>query len=181
MWALDYKESWALKKWCFWTVVLEKTLGNPLDCKEIKPVSPEGNQSSVHWKDWCWSWNFNTLATWCKKLTHWKRLWCWERLKVGEEGDDRGWDSLMASLIWWTWVWVDFRNCWWTEMPGVLQSMGLQRVRYDWATELNWISLLSSSIRGQTEEPRTKIPQPPKQKPHSQKANQNDHMDHNLV
>ena len=86
MWELNH-EGWALKNWCFGTVVLEKTLESPLDCKEIKPVNPKGNQSWVHWKDWCWSWNSNTLATWCKELTPWKRPWCWERLKAGEEGD----------------------------------------------------------------------------------------------
>ena len=64
MWELDYKESWAPKNWCFWTVVSEKTLENPLDCKEIQPVHPKGDQSWVfHWKDWCWSWNSNTLST----------------------------------------------------------------------------------------------------------------------
>ena len=78
MWELDYKESGAPKNWCFWTVVLEKTLESPLDCKEIQPVQPKGNQSNlkemnVHWKGWCWSWNSNTLATWCEELTHLKR------------------------------------------------------------------------------------------------------------
>ena len=89
----------------------------------------------IHWKDWCWSWNSNTLATWCEELTHWKRPWCWERLKVGGEGDDRGCDGWMASLARWTWVWVGSRNWWWTGKPGMLQSIGLQRVRHDWATE----------------------------------------------
>ena len=96
---------------------------------------------NIHWKDWCWSWNSNTLATWCEELTHWKRPWCWERLKVGGEGDDRGWDSWMASPMWWTWVWVSSRSWWWTGKPGVLRSMGLQRVRHNWATELNWTEL----------------------------------------
>ena len=91
----------------------------------------------VHWKDWCWSWNSNTLATWCKELTHWKRPWCWERLRAGGEGDDRGWDGWMASLTWWTWVWVDFGSWWLTGRPGVLRFMGLQRVGHDWVTELN--------------------------------------------
>ena len=59
---------------------------------------------NIHWKDWCWSWSSNTLAAWCKELTHWKRPGCWERLKAGGEGDDRGWDDWMASLILWTWV-----------------------------------------------------------------------------
>ena len=92
---------------------------------------------SVHWKDWCWSWNSNTLATWCEELTHLKRPWCWERLRVGGEGDDRGWDGWMASPTRWTWVWVSFGSWWWTGRPG-LQSMESQRVGHDWATELNW-------------------------------------------
>ena len=61
---------------------------------------------NIHWKDWCWSWSYNTLATWCEELTHWKRPWCWERLRAGGEGDDRGWDGWMASPTWWTWVWA---------------------------------------------------------------------------
>ena len=92
----------------------------------------------VHWEDWCWSWNSNTLATWCEEPTHWKRPWCWERLKTEGEGDDRGWDGWMESLTWWTWVWVSSRSWWWTGRPGVVPSMGSQRVRHDWATELNW-------------------------------------------
>ena len=85
------------------------------------------------------SWNSSTLATSCEELTHWKRLWCWEGLGAGGEGDDRGWDGWMASLIRWTWVWVNSESWWWTRRPGVLQFMGSQRVGHDWATELNWI------------------------------------------
>ena len=97
------------------------------------------NQSIFHhWKDWCWSWNSNTLATSCKELTHGKRPWCWERLKVGGEGDDRGWDGWMASLTQWTWVWVNSGSWRWTGRPGVLRFMGAQRVGHDWVTELNW-------------------------------------------
>ena len=81
----------------------------------------------------------NTLATWCEELTHWKRPWCWERLKAGGEGDSRGWDGWMASPTWWTWVWASSRSWRWTGRPGVLQSTGSQRVRHDWATKLNWI------------------------------------------
>ena len=92
----------------------------------------------VHWKDWCWSWNSSILATWCKQLTHLKRSWCWERLKAGGEGDYRGWEGWMASPTQWIWVWVNSRSWWWTGRPGVLQSMGSQRVRHDWMTELNW-------------------------------------------
>ena len=107
------------------------------------PTIPSLRKSvlNFHWKDWCWSWNFNTLATWCEELTHWKRPWCWKRLKNGEEGDDRGWDGWMASLTQWTWVWVSSGSWWWTGKPGTLQSMGSQRVWHDWATELNWNKL----------------------------------------
>ena len=72
------------------------------------------------------------------KLTHWKRLWCWEGLAAGGEGDDRGWDGWMASLTRWTWVWVNSGSWWWTGRPGVLWFMGLQSVGHEWATELNW-------------------------------------------
>ena len=91
---------------------------------------------NIHWKDWCWSWNAHSLATWCKELTHWKRPWCWERLKAGEERDNRGWGDWMASLTWRTWVWASSRSWWWTGKLGVLLSMGLQRVQCNWATEL---------------------------------------------
>ena len=139
MWELDYKESWAEKNWCFWIVLLEKTLESPLDCKEIQPVHPKGNQSEyIHWKDWCWSWNSNTLASWQEELTHLKRLWFWERLKAGAEGDDRRWDGWMPSPTQWTWVRVNSGSWWWTGRHGMLQSMGSQRVEHDWATELNW-------------------------------------------
>ena len=100
MWELDHKESWTPKNWLFWTVVLEKTPESPLDCKEIKPVNPKGNNSWSHWKDWCWSWSSNTFATWCKEPTH------RERLKAGREGDERGWDGWMASLTQRTWIWT---------------------------------------------------------------------------
>ena len=141
MWKLDCEESWAQKNWCFWTVVLEKTLESPLDCKEIQPVHSEGDQF----------WDFfegnhakaETPVLWPPhvELTHWKRPWCWEGLGAGGEGDDWGWDGWMASPTWWTWVWVDFRSWWWTGRPGVLRFMELQRVGHDWVTELNWTEL----------------------------------------
>ena len=99
---------------------------------------------NIHWKVWYWSWNSSTLATWCKELTHWKRPWCWERLKAGGEGDDRGWDGWMASPTQWTWVWASSKSWWWTGKPGMLQSMGSQRVRQDWATELKWTGPLKT-------------------------------------
>ena len=137
MWKLDYKESWAPKNWCFWTVVLEKTLESSLDCKEIQTVNPKGNQSWIFVGDWCWSWNSNTLATWCEELTHLKRPWCWARLKAGGHGDGKGWHGWMVTPSWWTWVWASFGSWWWTGKPGVLQSIRLSSVRHDWVTELN--------------------------------------------
>ena len=135
MWELDYKESWAPKNWCFWTVVLEKTLESPLDCKEIKPVNPKGNQS----------WNLLEglmlklkLQYFGHVMPHWKSPWCWERLKAGGEGNNRGWDGWMASPTWCTCVWARSGSWWWTGKPGVLQSIGSQTVGHDWETELNW-------------------------------------------
>ena len=139
MWGLDCEESWAPKNWCFWTMALEKALGSPLDCKEIQLVHPKGDQS----------WVFigrtdaeaespsNALATSCEELTHWKRPCCWERLRAGEEGDDR-WDGWMSSATWWTWVWVNSGSLWWTARSGVLQFMGSQSWTQlsDW-TEVN--------------------------------------------
>ena len=138
MWELDYKESWAPKNWCFWTVVLEKTLESPLDCKKFQPVHLKGNQFWIFiGRTDIEAETLNTLATRCEELTHLKRPWCWERLKAGGEGNDRGWDGWMASPTQWTWVWVNSRSWWWTGRPGVLQSMGSQRIRHDWVTELN--------------------------------------------
>ena len=85
-----------------------------------------------------WSWSSSSLATWFEELTHWKRPWCWERLKAGGEVDDRGWDGWTASPTRWTWVWASSGSWWWTGKPGMLRSMWLQRAGHDWATELNW-------------------------------------------
>ena len=87
----------------------------------------------MHWKNWCWS--SNTLATCSKEPTHWKRPWCWERLKAGGEGDGRGWDGWMATLTQWTWVWANCGRYCRTGRPGMLQPMGSQEVGHDWATE----------------------------------------------
>ena len=120
------------------------------------PTSPSWRRSvlGVHWKDWCWSWNSNTLATWCEELTLWKRLWCWERLEAGGEGDDRGWDSWMASPTRWTLVWVNSGRWWWTGRPSVLRFMGVAKSR-TWLS--NWtdayiesrkVVLMNLSING---------------------------------
>ena len=120
--------------------------------KEGDPTSPFWRRSvlSVHWKDWCWSWNSNTLATWCEELTHLKNPWFWERLRAGGEGDNRGWDGWMASLTQWRWVWVNSKSWWWTGRPGMLRSMGSQRTGHDWATELNWTELKSKITNSQS-------------------------------
>ena len=108
------------------------------------PTSPFCRRSALRflWREWCWSWNSSTLATSCEVLTHWKRLWCWEGLGAGGEGDDRGWDGWMASLTQWMWVWVNSRSWWWTGRPGVLRFNVLQIVRHDWATDLFWFDRL---------------------------------------
>ena len=142
MWELSCEESWVPKNWCFWTVVLEKTFESPLDCKEIQPVHPEGDQSWAFIGRTDAEAETNTLATWCEELTHWKRPCCWEGLGAGGEGDDRGWDVWMALPAWCTWVWVNSRSWWWIGRLGMLQFMGSQRVRHDWATDLNWTETL---------------------------------------
>ena len=137
-WELDCEESWALKNWCFWTVMLEKTLESPLDCKEIQPVHPEGNQS----------WVFigrtdaeaETPILWPPDAKNWLigkdpnagKDWRWD------EKGTTGWDGWMTSPMQWTWIWVGSGIWLWTGKPSLLQSMGSQRVRHDWATELNW-------------------------------------------
>ena len=133
-WRID-----AFEVWCW-----RKLLRVPWTARRSNQSIPKGNQSvlNIHWKAWCWSWNSKTLATWWEELTHWKRPWCWERLKAKGEGDDRRWDGWMVSLSQWTWVWINCGSWWWTGKPGVLQSMGSQRVGHDWATELNWTVML---------------------------------------
>ena len=144
MWELDYKESWVLKNWCFWNVVL-KTLESPLDFMESQQVHPKGDQS----------WVFvgrtdvevETPILWppdAKSWLIWKDkwgYWYWERLRAGGEGDDRGWDGWMASPTQWTWVLVDSGSSWWTGRPGVLRFMGSQRTRNS-----NWTTIHSIKV-----------------------------------
>ena len=113
MWELDYKENWAPKNWCFWTVVLEKTLESPLNCKEMQPVHPIGDKS------WVFIGRTDVEAETPIYFGHlmwradsFKRPWCWERLRAGGEGDDKDWDGWMARLTQWTWVCVD-SGSWW--------------------------------------------------------------------
>ena len=99
MWELGYKESWVLKNWCFWTVVLEKTLKSPLDCKEIKPVNAKGNSPEYSLARLMLKLKLQYFATWCEGPAHWKSPWFWERLRAGSNGDYRGWNGWIASSI----------------------------------------------------------------------------------
>ena len=143
MWVLEYKESWVAKNWCFWNVVLEKTLESPWDCKEVQPVHPKGSHS----------WVFigrtdveaETPILWPLDVKNWLTgedpdAWkdCRQEEKGTTEDEMVGWHPRQ-----WTWVWASYRSRWWTGRPGLLQSMGSQRVWHDWATELNWITTFS--------------------------------------
>ena len=140
-------------KWLLYLELLcwRRLLRVPWTARRANQSSPKGDQlwMNIHSKDWCWSWSSNTLATWCKEPTHGKRLWWWERLRAGEEGDNRGWDGWRASLTQWTRVHANSRRQWRTGKPGVLQSMGLQRVRHDLETEQQYkkIYILHSSLK----------------------------------
>ena len=140
-------ESWTVNKadcrridafelWCWRRLLRVPWTARWLSHSILKEISPEYSLEGLMMKL-----KLQYLATWCTILTHLKIPWCWERLKAGE-GDDRRWDGWMASLIQWTWVWVNSGSWWWTGKPGVLLSMGSQRVRHDWATELNWTELI---------------------------------------
>ena len=140
-------ESWTVKKaehrridafelWCWRRLLRVPWTARRSSQSFLKEISP-----GCSLEDWCWSWSSNTLATSCEELTHLKRPWCWEGLRAGGEGDDRGWDGWMALSTLWTWVWVNSGSWWWTGRPGVLWFIGLQRVRHNWVTELNWTEL----------------------------------------
>ena len=137
-WAIKKAEHWridAFELWCWRRLLRVPWTAGRSNQLILKEISPEYS------KDWCWSWDSNTLATWYEELIPWKRPWCWERLKAGREGDNRGWDGWMESPTWWTWVWARSRCWWWTGKPGMLQSIGWQRVVHDWVTELIWTEL----------------------------------------
>ena len=136
MWELDYKESWVLKNWCFWTVVLEKTPERPLDCKEIQPVHPQGNQS------WIFIGRTDTEAEtpilWPSDAKNWL-IWKDPEARKDWRKEEKGTteNEMVGWYHWlWTWAWVNSSNWRWTGKPGMLQSMGSQRVGHNWATEL---------------------------------------------
>ena len=137
-WELDYKEGWVPKNWCFWTVVLEKTLESPLDYKDIPLVHPKEISPGCSLEGLMLKLKLQSFGYLMWRADSFERPWCWKRLRAGGEGNDRGWDGWMASLTQWTRVWVNSGSWWWTGRPGVLQFMGSQRVGHDWATELYW-------------------------------------------
>ena len=137
-------ESWTIKKAehrrCFWTVVLEKTLETPLDCKEIQPVHRKGDQS----------WVFigrthveaETPILWPPDVKNWLigKDWFWERLKAGGEGDDRGWDGWVASPTWWKWVWASSGSLWWTGKLAAVHGVAKSQTRLsNWTDQNPWI------------------------------------------
>ena len=141
-------EGWTIKKaedqiidafelWCWRRLLRVPWTARKSNQLIIKEISPEYSLEGLMLKL-----KPQYLATWCEELTHWKRLWCRERLRAGGEGDDRGWDGWMASPTQRTWVWANSGSWWWTERPGVLRLMGSQRVGYDWVTELNWMHVI---------------------------------------
>ena len=159
MWELNYKESQVPKNWCFWTVMLEESFESPLDCKEIQPVHPKGNQS----------WMFfgrtdaeaETPILWPPDVKNWlveKDSDGWARLKAGREGDDRGWDGWMVSPTQWTWVWVNSGSWWWTREAWRATILGSQTVRHDWVTELNWAELIVSCVYLKITKPGPVVP-----------------------
>ena len=139
---LDYKESWAPRNLCFWSVVLEKTLESPLDCKESQPVNPKGNQS------WIFISRTDAEAETPILWPHHAKSWLTGKdPDAGRDGEQEEngtttWDGWITSPTGYTWVWVDSGSWWWTGRPGVLWFMGSQRVGHDWATELNWTTIV---------------------------------------
>ena len=144
-------DSWAVKKaecrridafelWCWRRLLRVPWTARRSNQSILKEISPE----NINWKVWCWSWKSNTLVTLYEELTHLKRFWCWGRLKVGGEGDYRGWDGWMASLTQWTWVWVNSGSWWWTGRPSCYNPWGCKES--DTTEQLNWPELIHISI-----------------------------------
>ena len=145
-------ESWTIKKVVHWRIdafelwCWRRLLRVPWTARRSNQPILEEIMSEYSLEDWCWSWNSNPLATWCKKLTHWKRPCCWERLKMGGEGYDKGWDGWMASLTQRARIWASSRRWLRIGQPGVLQSTEWQRVRHNWATEQQQKMLLPKPV-----------------------------------
>ena len=144
-WTIKKAECWridAFELWCWRRLLRVPWTVRRSNQSILKEISPEYSLEGLMLKL-----KLQYSFIWCKELTHWKRPWCWERLRAGGEGDDRGWGAWMVLLTRWTWVWVDSRNWWWTGRPGMLQYMGLQSLTWlsDW-TELSGTSHLSEHL-----------------------------------
>ena len=142
-WTIKKAEHWrinAFELWCWKRLLKVPWTARKSNQSILKEFSPEYPlEVNIQWIfNIHWNWNSNTMATWCEEMTHLKRPWCWERLKAGGKGDDRGWDGWKTSLTQWTWVSVNSGNWWWIGRPGVLQSMGSQRVGHNWHKWFYW-------------------------------------------
>ena len=138
MWELDYKESWEPKNWCFWTMVLEKTPENPLDCMAIQPVHPKEISPGCSLEGVMLKLELQYFGHLMWRTDSLEKTLMLGKIEGGRRRGWRGWDGWMASLTQRTWVWANSWSWWWTGRPGMLQSE-LQRVRHDWATELKCI------------------------------------------
>ena len=139
IWTIKKAKQWridAFDLWCWRRLLRFPWITRRSSHSILKEINPEYSLEGY------WSWSSNTLATWCEELSHWNRPWCWERLRAGGEGDNRGWNDWMASLNQWIWVWAISGRWWRTGKPRVLPSTGSWRVGHDWVTELNWRSPL---------------------------------------
>ena len=152
MWELDHKEGCVLKNWCFWTVVLEKTLESPLDFEEIKPVNPRGKQPWIFIGELMLKQKLQSFGHFMWRSNHWKRPWCRQRWKAAGEGEDRGWDGCMASPTQWTWTWANSRRWWRTGKPSMLHSMGSQKSRM-WLSD--WTTAKIMEIRDEMQHPES--------------------------
>ena len=139
-WTIKKAECWRIdvfELWC-WRRLLRVPWTARRSKQSIQEISPEYSLEGLMLKL-----KLQYLATWCEELSHWKRPWCWWRLKVGGEGDDRGWDGWMASSTQWTWVWASSESWWWTGKPGVLHVVYGVAKSQTWLsnwTELNWVT-----------------------------------------
>ena len=140
-------ESWTVEKaehqridafelWCW------RRLESPLDCKEIQPVHSKETSPGCSLEGQMLRLKLQYFGYLMQTVDSWKRLWCWEGLGAGGDGDDRWLDGWMSSLMWWTWVWVNSGSWWWRGRPGMLRFMGSQRIRHDWVIELNWYRVI---------------------------------------
>ena len=138
MWELDHKEGWAQKNWGFELWCWRRLLRVPwttrrLDQSILKEINPE-----YPWERWVLKLKLQYFGHLMRRTDSLEKTLMLGKSEGRRRRDDRGWDGWMASLTQWTWVWADSGSWWWTGKCGMLQSMGSQRVRYDWVTELNW-------------------------------------------